>query len=84
MVDEIDADLLAALRRAVPATMGNTRRLATSGPLLGGLEARIVDEVGIVLPTRGVGVIELRGEPVTAGLHHDVRFRARPGRAGLV
>ena len=37
------------------------------GPLLGGLEARIVDEVGNVLPTRGVGVIELRGEPVTPG-----------------
>ena len=67
VVDEIDADLLAALRRAVPATMGNTRRLATLGPLLGGLEARIVDEVGNVLPTRGVGVIELRGEPVTRG-----------------
>jgi fatty-acyl-CoA synthase len=39
VVDEIDADLLAALRRAVPATTGNTRRLATLGPLLGGLEA---------------------------------------------
>src|ERR1700737_752669 len=34
VVDEVDADLLAALRRAVPATRGNTRRLATLGPLL--------------------------------------------------
>jgi fatty-acyl-CoA synthase len=67
VVDEVDADLLGALRRAVPATKGNTRRLASLGPLLDGLEVRIVDEHGDVLPTRGVGVIELRGEPLTPG-----------------
>ena len=50
-----------------PRRKGNTRRLATLGPLLAGLEARIVDEDGNVLPARGVGVIELRGEPVTPG-----------------
>ncbi|PQM48870.1 Putative ligase [Mycobacterium talmoniae] len=32
-----------------------------------GLEARVVDEDGTVLPARGVGVIQLRGEPVTPG-----------------
>jgi len=67
VVDEVDADLLAALRRAVPATKGNTRRLASLGPLLEGLEARIVDEDGNILPKRGVGIIELRGEPLTPG-----------------
>ncbi|CPR08713.1 polyketide synthase [Mycobacterium bohemicum DSM 44277] len=67
VVDEVDADLLAALRRAVPATKGNTRRLATLGPLLKDLEARIVDENGNVMPARGVGVIELRGESLTPG-----------------
>ncbi|MGC2655081.1 MAG: fatty acyl-AMP ligase [Mycobacterium sp.] len=67
VVDEVDADLLGALRRAVPATKGNTRRFASLGPLLDGLEARIVDQDGNVLPSRGVGVIELRGEPVTPG-----------------
>ncbi len=67
IVDEVDADLLGALRRAVPATHGNTRRLASLGPLLEGLETRIVDENGNVLPTRGVGVIELRGESLTPG-----------------
>jgi fatty-acyl-CoA synthase len=68
VVDEIDADLLAVLRRAVPAAKGsNTRRLASLGPLLNDLEARVVDEDGNLLPTRGVGVIELRGEPVTSG-----------------
>jgi fatty-acyl-CoA synthase len=67
VVDEVDADLLAVLHRAVPATKGNTRRLASLGPALGGLEARIVDEDGNILPTRGVGVIQVRGEPVTAG-----------------
>jgi len=67
VVDEVDADLLAALRQAVPATKGNTRRLASLGPLLQGLEARIVNEDGTVVPPRGVGVIQLRGEPVTPG-----------------
>ena len=67
VVDEVDADLLAALRRAVPASKGNTRRLASLGPLLRDLEARIVDEDGNVLPERGVGVIQLRGESVTPG-----------------
>jgi fatty-acyl-CoA synthase len=67
IVDEVDTDLLAALHRAVPASSGNTTRFATLGPLLNGLEARIVDALGRVLPCRSVGVIELRGEPVTAG-----------------
>ncbi|OBG29385.1 fatty acyl-AMP ligase [Mycobacterium sp. 852002-51057_SCH5723018] len=67
LVDEVDADMLAVLRRAVPATTGNTRRLASLGPLLDGIEARIVDEYGAIEPTRGVGLIEVRGEPVTSG-----------------
>jgi fatty-acyl-CoA synthase len=67
VVDEVDTDLLAVLRRAIPSRTGNTTRLATLGPLLPGLEARIVDELGNVLPSRAVGVIELRGEPVTPG-----------------
>ncbi len=67
VVDEVDADMLAVLHRAVPAERGNIRRLASVGRLLDGLEARIVNEHGAVLPTRGVGVIEVRGEPVTPG-----------------
>ena len=67
VVDEVDADLLAALRQAVPATKGNTRRLASLGPLLKDIEARIVDEHGNLMPARGVGVIELRGESLTPG-----------------
>jgi fatty-acyl-CoA synthase len=67
VVDEVDADLLAVLHRAVPATKGKTRRLATLGRLLKGLEARVVDEDGNILPARGVGVFQVRGEPVTLG-----------------
>jgi len=67
VVDEVDADLLAVLRRAVPSTKGHTTRLASLGPLLKGLEVRIVDEDANLLPPRGVGVIELRGEPLTRG-----------------
>jgi fatty-acyl-CoA synthase len=67
VVDEVDADVLAVLHRAVPATSGNTRRLTSLGPLLNDIEARVVDEDANVLPARGVGLIELRGEPVSAG-----------------
>jgi fatty-acyl-CoA synthase len=67
VVDEVDADLLAVLHCAVPATRGKTRRLASLGRLLKGLEARVVDEDGNVLPARGVGVIQVRGEPVSLG-----------------
>ncbi|QZT60325.1 fatty acyl-AMP ligase [Mycolicibacterium austroafricanum] len=67
VVDEVDADLLAVLHRAVPATKGHTRRLVTLGRPLQGLELRVVDEDGAELPARGVGVIEVRGEPVAKG-----------------
>ena len=68
VVDEVDSDLLAALGQAVPANKGSrTTRLACLGPLLDGLEARIVGENGELLAARAVGVIELRGGPVTRG-----------------
>lgn len=68
VVDEIDSDLLAALRQAVPAAKGGrTTRLACLGPVLDGLEARIIGDNGELLTPRGVGVIELRGAPVTNG-----------------
>ncbi|HET7665805.1 MAG TPA: AMP-binding protein, partial [Mycobacterium sp.] len=67
VVDEVDSDLLAVFRRAVPSSNGHTTRLATLGPLLHGLEARVVDDMGNPLPSRAVGVIELRGEPLTPG-----------------
>ncbi len=84
VVDEVDADSLAILRRALPATAGNTRRLAALGPPLAGLEARIVDEDGSLLPARCVGVIQLRGEPVTRGYITTAGFvAARTSRAGM-
>jgi fatty-acyl-CoA synthase len=67
VVDEVDADLLAVLHRAVPGSRGHTRRLVSLGRVLDGLEVRIVDEDGALLPARGVGVIEVRGESVTSG-----------------
>ncbi len=74
VVDEVDADLLATLHRAVPSTRGNTRRLATLGRPLNGLEARIVNEDGIALPARSVGVIQVRGASVTQGYHTAAGF----------
>ncbi|MCK0173830.1 fatty acyl-AMP ligase [Mycolicibacterium sp. F2034L] len=67
VVDEVDAGLLSVLHRAVPATRGRTRRLVTLGKPLDGLELRVVDEDGALLPPRGVGVLEVRGAPVTPG-----------------
>ena len=51
----------------MPTGTGKTTRLATLGPLLAGLEARVIDEMGDVMPPRAVGVIEVRGDPVTRG-----------------
>jgi fatty-acyl-CoA synthase len=67
IVDEVDADLLTVLHLAIPVTGGHTRRLVTLGRPLQGLELRVVDQDGAELPPRGVGVIEVRGEPVTRG-----------------
>ncbi|OBF55077.1 long-chain fatty acid--CoA ligase [Mycobacterium sp. 852002-50816_SCH5313054-b] len=66
-VDEVDADMLAVLHRAIPATKGRTRRLTCLGRPLEGTSVRIVDEDGGVLSARGVGVIQVRGESVTDG-----------------
>jgi fatty-acyl-CoA synthase len=81
-VDEIDADLLAVLHLAVPASRGNTRRLASVGRPLKGLEARIVNHDGDVLPARGVGVIHVRGEPVTLGYMTAGGFLAAQDQQG--
>ncbi len=67
VLDVIDADLLEAMGRAVPATKGNVRKLATLGYLVDNLEGRVVDNEGQVLAARGVGTIEVRGKAVTPG-----------------
>jgi fatty-acyl-CoA synthase len=67
VVDEVDADLLAVLHRAVPSVKGHTRRLVSLGKPLKGLEVRVVDEDGAEMRPRAVGVIETRGTPVTSG-----------------
>ncbi|QIS06188.1 AMP-binding protein [Nocardia brasiliensis] len=72
VVDVIDADLLEALGKAVPVAdehshHGNVRRLPTLGYLVDHLEGRVVDAERQPLPSRSVGVIELRGPAVTSG-----------------
>jgi fatty-acyl-CoA synthase len=81
-VDEVDADLLAVLHRAVPAIRGHTRRLVTLGRPLKGMELRVIDEDGAVLGPRGVGVIEVRGEPVTRGYTTAAGFIAAQDELG--
>jgi fatty-acyl-CoA synthase len=82
IVDEVDADLLGMLHRAVPATRGKTRRLASLGRPLKGLEVRIIDHNGDVMPARSVGVINVRGEPVTLGYTTTAGFIAAQNREG--
>ena len=82
VVDEVDADLLAVLHRAVPATKGHTRRLVTLGRPSAGLELRVVDEYGCVLHPRGVGVIEVRGASVTTGYVTAAGFIAAQDERG--
>ncbi len=81
-VDEIDADLLAILHRAVPATRGKTRRLASLGRPLKGLEIQIVDQDGSLQPSRSVGVIQVRGEPVTLGYTTTAGFVSAQNHEG--
>ena len=82
VVDEIDADLLAVLHRAVPATKGNTRRLVALGKPIDGLEVRIVDEDDNMLGERAVGVIQVRGKPVTKGYITMAGFIGAQDKAG--
>src|SRR5882757_135000 len=67
VIDEVDADLLSVLHRAIPASRGNTRRLVSLGRVLKGLEIRVVGDDGSILGHRSVGVLQVRGEPVTIG-----------------
>jgi fatty-acyl-CoA synthase len=82
VIDEVDADLLSALHRALPATRGRTRRLVSLGQPLDGLEVRVVDEDGALLPARGVGVLEVRGAPVTKGYTTVAGFLAAQDEQG--
>ncbi|MGV0606891.1 fatty acyl-AMP ligase [Mycolicibacterium sp. XJ1904] len=81
-VDEVDADLLAVLHRAVPANKGRTRRLVRLGQPLHGLEVRVIDEDGAELPPRGVGVLEVRGDPVTRGYTTTAGFLPAQDKRG--
>ncbi|WP_405160715.1 fatty acyl-AMP ligase [Nocardia sp. NBC_01499] len=87
VVDVIDSDLLEAVGKAVPVTdehghTGNTRRLPTLGYLVDHLEGRVVDEERQPLPSRSVGVIELRGPAVTSGYVTVDGFRPAQDAAG--
>lgn len=70
-VDEIDADVLAERRTALPiAATGGTRarRLLRLGPALPGLRVRIVDrQTGAERAEREIGEIHVRGPSIAAG-----------------
>ncbi|MBF6171251.1 fatty acyl-AMP ligase [Nocardia blacklockiae] len=87
VLDVVDADLLKALGKAVPVQdprthHGSVRRLPTLGYLVDGLEGRVVDADRMPLPTRSVGVIEVRGAAVTSGYVTVDGFRPAQDEAG--
>ncbi|MTE15447.1 fatty acyl-AMP ligase [Nocardia aurantiaca] len=87
VLDVVDADLLEALGKAVPVRdpehhHSGLRRLPTLGYLVDNLEGRVVDAERQPLPTRSVGVIELRGPAVTAGYVTADGFRSAQDAEG--
>lgn len=80
--DEIDADLLSAFDRAVPTTVGRTRRLARLGPPLGDMEARVVNADAVVLDNRAIGVIQVRGSSLSPGYTTMAGFHPAPDEWG--
>ena len=67
VLDYVDPDLFEAGGLAVRSNRSNARALATLGPLVPGLEGRVVARDGLELPRRAVGVIQLRGKSITPG-----------------
>ncbi|GAB2657480.1 fatty acyl-AMP ligase [Prescottella soli] len=67
VLDHIDPDLFEGGGLAVRSNRSNARPMATLGPLVPGLEGRVVARDGLELPRRAVGVIELRGKSATPG-----------------
>ncbi|NKY88648.1 fatty acyl-AMP ligase [Nocardia veterana] len=72
VIDTVDADLLEALGKAVPVTdpaahHGAVRRLPLLGRPVDNLTVRVVDDERRPLPTRSVGVLEVRGRAVSSG-----------------
>ena len=80
-IDEIDAEDLETRRLATP---GTGRSFPKLGPPLPGIEVRVVADGGAVLGEREVGVLQLRGPSVTAGLPHRARAGRHAGCRGLV
>lgn len=67
-VDVVDADLLEGVRSAVPAGRGaRPRALVTLGRPVPGLQVRVQGADGREVPTRGVGVLQVRGASVSPG-----------------
>lgn len=80
--DEVDADLLCAFDRAIPASTGRTRRLACLGPPLGDMQVRIVNADAVVLGARAVGVIQVRGSSLSPGYTTMAGFHPAPDACG--
>ncbi len=85
-VEEVDADMLAVLQRAVPA-QGSSKvsRLASLGPPLAGLQARVVDEDGVRGGAACRGGDRAAGRTGCAGRDTSPMggFVPDPGRPGL-
>ncbi|WP_422746823.1 fatty acyl-AMP ligase [Mycobacterium sp. WMMD1722] len=81
-VDEVDADLLSSLDRAVPSTSGRTRRLTCLGVPLDDMRARVVNDDADVLAPRAIGVIQVQGSSLTPGYTTMAGFRPAADESG--
>jgi 1-acyl-sn-glycerol-3-phosphate acyltransferase len=72
LVETIDRDLLLREERAVPvADQEDAVRVVGCGPLMRGVEARVVDRTGHEVGERRIGRIVFRGSSATAGYYRN-------------
>jgi len=76
--DTVDSAKLSQDRIAAAASQaGKEQRVPSCGRPMPGLEVRVADEQGNVLPERYVGEVQVRGPSVTPGYIHDPEATAR-------
>ncbi len=75
--DRVERSAIEHGGRAIPATEGETKELVVLGRPIPGLEIRVVDPRGEVLPDRHAGELEIRGTSVTPGYYNNPEATAR-------
>lgn len=75
--DAVDPGRLSQDRIATTPAAGGEQRVPSCGVAMAGLEVRIADEAGRLLPERYVGEVQVRGPSVTPGYIFDSEATAK-------